>query len=137
MSQNDAEKNAVTDLLVKAVALLVFFLAFAPVTGSGWADAGVFGKGTRVLVCLVALASAIGFFTYQGWAFLVVSAGLLLGFFYTFIHYLLSWDVALKGGEDERTYWLLLWLGVIALIGFVGRWSTERHFRPHLDVDHH
>ncbi len=135
MSTSATEKSAFTDLAVKMIALIVVVLGLTLM--GGWSEAGLFGKGLRPIACVLLIGIGIGFFTYQGWAFLFVSAGLLLGFFFTFIKYLLAWDHALLGQADQRTLWLCAWIGIMVLIGFVGRWKTERHFRPHLDVDHH
>ena len=87
---------------------------------------GAFQKAFVVAAGLLILASAAGFVMYKGWAFILVSIGLLVGFLVTFIRFLLAFD---HPDQPIVTAALPL-LACIALIAFLGRWSVERHFRP-------
>jgi hypothetical protein len=94
---------------------------------------GAFGKITAVIWGILVVVTAIGFFRMRGWAFLLVSVGLLGSFFVTLIDLLLALDRG-EGARGKAFCFLL----TIALIGYLGRWSMERRFRAHLEsAGHH
>jgi hypothetical protein len=95
--------------------------------------AGAFGKITAVAWGILVVVTAIGFFRMRGWAFLLVSVGLLGSFFVTLIDFLIAMDRG-EGAKGKAFCFVL----TIALIGYLGRWSMERRFRPHLEsAGHH
>jgi len=124
--------DKVHDVLLKLIAILVGIGAlYVFVTGIG--DGGVFGKVFVLFGALFLLATALGFARYRGWAFLVVSAGLLIGWMTAFVKMIVGFD---RGGWDAGRGYLLTLVGIILLIAYLGRWKMERRFRPHLDTDH-
>jgi len=99
---------------------------------NGLDRSGAFGKITAVIWGILVIVTAVGFFRMRGWAFLLVSVGLLASFFVTLIEFLMAID----RGHDVKAHGLCF-LATIALIGYLGRWSMERRFRPHLDTPSH
>ena len=99
-------------------------------SGAG-ADAGLFGVLWHWAKALFMVATGIGFWRVQGWAFLVVSLALLIEWFVFFIKILLAADAdkAVSGP-------ILMLVFNMVLIAWLGRWAMEKRFRPHLDVDH-
>jgi hypothetical protein len=93
---------------------------------------GAFGKIWAVAVGLFVIWTAVGFWRRRGWAFLVVSVGLLL----SFLSGVVTLIIAVDRGEGVRARAVALALTIV-LIGYLGRWSIERRFRPHLDARHH
>jgi hypothetical protein len=95
--------------------------------------AGAFGKITAVIWGILVIVAAIGFFRMRGWAFLLVSVGLLASFFVTLVEFLMAMDRG-EGAKGKALCFVL----TIVLIGYIGRWSMERRFRPHLEsAGHH
>ena len=93
---------------------------------------GAFSKIGAVIWGILVIVTAVGFFRMRGWAFLLVSVGLLASFFITLIHLILAMD---RGeGAKGKAFWFVL---TIALIGYLGRWGMERRFRPHLESAAH
>lgn len=124
---NDSLHNAILKLLAILLGLwgLVHLI-------EGLDKAGAFGKIGAVVWGLLVIVTAIGFFRMRGWAFLLVSAGLLGAFFVTLIDMLVAMD---RGeGAKGKAFWFVL---TVVLIGYLGRWSMERRFRPHLDTAGH
>ena len=119
--------NKTHNALLKILALLIGLFGLARVFGGLAAD-GVFAKLLGVVFGIFVMITAAGFWKRQGWAFLVISVGLLIGFMTHFIQFVVSFDTGV--GTGTRAFWLLV---NIALIAYLGRWSMERRFRPHLD----
>lgn len=93
---------------------------------------GAFGKIGAVLWGILVIVTAVGFFRMRGWAFLAVSVGLLGSFFATLVGFIIAVD---RGeGAKSHAFWFVV---TIVLIGYLGRWSMERRFRPHLDAHGH
>ena len=90
---------------------------------------GVFGKLLLVAFGVFVVLVAVGFWKRRGWAFLAVSVGLLAGFFVHLIGFIETFD---HNGHGHGFAALELVLNIV-LIGYLGRWSMERRFRPHLD----
>jgi hypothetical protein len=78
------------------------------------------------------LVVARGFKRRSGAAFLAVSIGLLLGWLVELIRAIVLFE---EGGFGAAKTTVMSWLFLTLLIGYLGRWSMERRFRPHLDVD--
>ena len=95
----------------------------------GLDHSGAFGKIGAVLWGILVIVTAIGFFRMRGWAFLLVSVGLLGSFFTNLISFIEAVDRGV--GVKDRAFWFVV---TIVLIGYLGRWSMERRFRPHLDT---
>ena len=91
-------------------------------------DAGGFAKLWSFLYALFVGAVAVGFIKRQGWAFLVFSVGLLGAWLYEMVLGIVAYC-------DEQPYagHAFCFVLVTVLIGYLGRWSMERRFRPHLD----
>jgi hypothetical protein len=89
---------------------------------------GVFAKLWALVAGIFVMATAVGFWKRRGWAFLMVSVGLLVGFLLSFVRLLLAFDTGEGLGGP-----FLRFLVILALIAYLGRWSIERRFRPHLD----
>ncbi|HEX5137967.1 MAG TPA: hypothetical protein VFY93_13410 [Planctomycetota bacterium] len=117
--------------LIKLLAILLGLWGFVRMI-DGLDHAGAFGKITAVIWGILVVITAIGFFRMRGWAFLLVSVGLLGSFFVTLIGLLMAID----HGHDVKAH-ALCFLSTIALIGYLGRWSMERRFRPHLETSGH
>lgn len=120
------------DVVIKLFAVLLAVVAiwflFTQVAAGGFLR----GMGV-VLLALLGLATALGFARRRGWAFLVVSVGLLLDWMTCFILMVVSFD---RGGFAAGRGWLAAWILTMVLIGYFGRWSMERRFRPHLEGEH-
>jgi hypothetical protein len=116
---------------VKLLAILLGLWGFVQMI-DGLDRSGAFGKITAVIWGLVVVITAIGFFRMQGWAFLLVSVGLLASFFVTLVEMLMAIDQ----GHNVKAH-ILCFASTVALIGYLGRWKMERRFRPHLDTAGH
>ena len=75
--------------------------------------------------------AAVGFWKYQGWAFLYFSVSLLFGWMASFILIVLAADSGQSLGFP-----IFRLLFTMVLIAIFGRWNVERKFRPHLDIEH-
>jgi len=124
---SDSFHNAAIKLLAILLGLYGLVHLF-----DGLDHAGAFGKITAVIWGIVVIVTAVGFFRMQGWAFLLVSVGLLGSFFVTLVELLMAIDQ----GHNVKAH-VLCFVSTIALIGYLGRWSMERRFRPHLDTSGH
>ncbi|NJN14788.1 MAG: hypothetical protein HC813_04070 [Planctomycetes bacterium] len=125
-------KTPIQDLLLKGVAILIgvgsiSLLIWGLGEGAG-AGRALFG----MMGFFVALATAVGFWRLRGWAFLLASVGLLVGYLTTFVQMILAFNRQDAAGGKAL---LEAHLVVIFLIGFLGRWSIERRFRPHLETE--
>lgn len=130
----DDVKNTISDLLLKAVAILLGGAGFSMLFWGLAESAGAFRAFFGMLGFFVAISTAVGFVRYRGWAFLVASVALLVGYFATFIRMILAFN---RHETDAGRTLLIAHVVVIVLIGFIGRWSIEKRFRPHLDIDDH
>ena len=126
---SDRAHNTLLDLLAVGLGLGgIYVLADIVVFGE---ESG-FGFFRQFLVGLFVLAVARGFKRRKGWAFLVVSVGLLVGWMVQMIRAIVLFDV---GGAELAEPTVISFIVITALIAYLGRWSMERRFRPHLDVD--
>jgi len=125
--------RAAQDIVVKIVTALVVVVAVMGLGDRLDAKPGVFGTLWAVAVFLFLLVTAIGFWRYQGWAFVVVSLGLLWGWVTNFIAMVAAFA---DGHGDVGRPHLFELAGITLIIALIGRWSMERRFRPHLDIDH-
>ena len=91
-----------------------------------------FGVFRQLLVGILILAVARGFKQRKGWAFLAFSISLLVGWLVELTRAIVAFE---EGGMAAAKAATLSWLLVTLLIAYLGRWSMERRFRPHLDVD--
>jgi len=124
--------DSIHNAIVKLLAILLGLYGLVHLVG-GLDRAGAFSKMGAVLWGILVIVTAVGFFRMRGWAFLLVSVGLLGSFFATLVGFIMAVD----RGEGVRSHALCFVL-TIALIGYLGRWNMERRFRPHLDTpDHH
>ena len=95
-------------------------------------DGGSFATLSWLLVGIFALAVAFGFKKRRGWAFLAVSVALLFGWVTQLVRVIVVYDA----GEMGKGHGILLsFLLINVMIAYLGRWSMERRFRPHL-ADH-
>lgn len=117
--------DALTKLLsiLWAIGGVMFFFS----TG----DSGALGTLWHWAFGLLNVLAAVGFWKYQGWAFLYFSVSLLFGWMASFILIVLAVD---SGQSVAFPIFRLLF--VMVLIAIFGRWNVERRFRPHLDTDH-
>ena len=83
-------------------------------------------------VSLLLIGSGIGLVRYRGWAYLVFSALLLLSWIPVFMMMIIGFSTGDTGAGSAMAVQLVL---IMAAIAYFGRWSMERRFRPHLDVD--
>jgi len=95
-------------------------------------DAGGFATFRQIIVALIVLLVAVKFKKRRGSAFLAVSVGLLVGWMVELIRAIVLFE---EGGFAAAKSTVISFLIVTLLIGYLGRWSMERRFRPHLDVD--
>lgn len=123
---SESTHNVVLKLLAAGILVLGLHLFI-----DGLDAGGVFGKLLLVALGIFVVFVAVGFWKRRGWAFLAVSVGLLAGFFIHLIGFIKTFD---HDSHGHGVAALLLVLN-IALIGYLGRWSMERRFRPHLDRD--
>ncbi len=120
------------DVVLKGIALLIALLCI-PVLGWGLGGgAGVGRAFCGLLATFVLLATAVGFARFRGWAFVLASVGLLFGWFVSFIRMITSFNA---GDASAGKFWLAAWVGVMVLIGYLGRWKMERRFRPNLEAE--
>ncbi|MFI5402386.1 MAG: hypothetical protein ACHQ1G_05575 [Planctomycetota bacterium] len=123
--------DSIHNAVVKILALLLGLWGLVQLV-EGLDAAAWYGKIGAVLWGAVVVVTAVGFFRMRGWAFLLVSVGLLGSFFTNLIGFLTAID---RGeGAKDRAFWFV---ATIVLIGYLGRWSMERRFRPHLDAAPH
>ena len=99
---------------------------------NGLDSQGFWAKLFSIVFGAFVVATAYGFFRMRGWAFLCVSVGLLGNFFISLVRLLMAIDR--HEAVKENTFWFV---ATIVLIGYLGRWSVERHYRPHLDTGGH
>jgi hypothetical protein len=120
-----------TDAINKLIAALLIVSSLFKLLSGAPEWAGAMTTLFYVALQVFWIATGIGFWRQRGWAFLVVSVGLLFSWFVGFVLVLLSMDRGLP-------IWgpLTQLLIVMALIGWLGRWDMEKRFRPHLDVEH-
>jgi hypothetical protein len=119
--------DSVHNALLKLLAILLGLWGLVQLI-EGLDRAGAFWKIGAVVWGMLVIVTAVGFFRMRGWAFLLVSVGLLGAFFLNLIRLLLAIDR--HEGAKDRAFWFV---ATIVLIGYLGRWSMERRFRPHLD----
>ena len=90
-------------------------------------DMGGFATVGVLFLAIITLAVARGFMKRKGWAFLLVSVGLLAGWMATLILAIVEID---HGGWDAGSVYLYSFLLTNVLIGYLGRRSMEARFRP-------
>jgi hypothetical protein len=119
--------DSIHNAILKLLAILLGLWGLVQLI-EGLDRAGALGKVSAVIWGILVVVTAIGFFRMRGWAFLLVSVGLLGSFFVTLVDLLMAID---RGeGAKGRAF---CFVATIALIGYLGRWSMERRFRPHLE----
>lgn len=123
--------DSIHNAIVKVLGILLALWGLVHML-DGIDHGGAFSKMGSVLWGILVIATAIGFFRMRGWAFLLVSVGLLGSFFANLVRFIEAVD---RGeGVKDRAFWFVV---TIVLIGYLGRWSMERRFRPHLDAHGH
>jgi len=123
--------DSIHNAILKMLALLLGLWGLVELI-EGLDRPGPFGKIGGVLWGALVILAAVGFFRMRGWGFLLVSVGLLGSFFANLVALLMAID---RGeGAKDRAFWFV---ATIVLIGYLGRWSMERRFRPHLDSGGH
>jgi len=91
-------------------------------------DLSGFAKLRGFLIAVFVGAVAFGFIKRQGWAFLAFSVGLLGAWLYSMVVGIVAFSA-----EQPVGMHVFCFLLINVLIGYLGRWSMERRFRPHLD----
>ncbi len=124
--------DSIHNALVKVLAILIGLWGLVQMVG-GLDSAAWYGKIGAVVWGALVIATAVGFFRMRGWAFLLVSVGLLASFFTNLVAFIVAVD---RGeGAKGRAFWFVL---TIVFIGYLGRWSMERRFRPDVgSAGHH
>ncbi len=118
------------DVLTKLLALFVGVKYGLIFLFSG-TDAGALGVLFHWAWGIFMIMVAVGFWKYRGWAFLVVSVGLLASWLLALIKLILTAD------RGESVWGAIIsWVLVMVVIAIFGRWNVERKFRPHLDIEH-
>jgi hypothetical protein len=114
--------------IAKALGLLIGLSGLVQLI-EGLDRPGLWAKIFWILWGALVIAAGIGFFRMRGWAFLMVSVGLLGNFFVSLVQLLMAID---RGeGVRGKAVWFA---ATLVLIGYLGRWSMERRFRPHLET---
>lgn len=121
-------RDSIHNVILKLLAVLLGLWGLVRMI-DGFDRTGAFSKMGAILCGILVIATAVGFFRMRGWAFLLASAGLLLSFFVNLVDLILAVDAG--QGVKGRAFWFVI---TIVLIGYIGRWSIERRFRPHLDA---
>ena len=85
-------KDTTHDILIKVIAVVLAIWTLAGMADRLAGDGGVFYKAFVLLGGAFFLLTAIGFALYKGWAFLVVSVGLLIGFLAEMVGFILAVD---------------------------------------------
>jgi hypothetical protein len=124
---SDRVHNLLLDLIAVVLGLGGLF-----VVAEAFGEESGFGIFRQLLIGILVLAVARGFKQRKGWAFLVFSIALLVGWLVELTRAIVAFE---EGGMAAAKAATLSWLLVTLLIGYLGRWSMERRFRPHLDVD--
>lgn len=119
------------NILILLFGALTAIAAVIWMVGGVWNASGAFSVLGYLFSGLFLLAAAVGFARRRGWAFLVISIGLLLSWMGCFIMMILAFDAGNAEAGLARLFGLL---ATIALIAYFGRFSMERRFRPHLDI---
>ncbi len=123
--------DSIHNAILKVLALLLGFWGLVELI-EGLDQPGAFAKMGALLWGALVILAAVGFFRMRGWAFLLVSVGLLASFFTNLVALLIAID---RGeGARGRAFWFVV---TIVLIGYLGRWRMERRFRPHLESAGH
>jgi len=120
--------NSIHNAILKILGVLLGFWGLVHLV-EGLDRSGAFSKIGAVLWGILVIVTAVGFFRMRGWAFLLVSVGLLGSFFTNLIAFICAVDQGVH--VKESAFWFLV---TIVLIGYLGRWSMERRFRPHLET---
>lgn len=126
-------KDSTNDFLIKVIAAVIGLWTLAGMADRLAGDGGVFYKAFVLLGGLFFLLTAVQFAFYKGWAFLVVSVGLLVGFLATLVGFI----TAIDRGDGTALGEVRTLVAIVVLIGYLGRWSMERRFRPELEIEHH
>lgn len=124
-------RDSLHNVILKLLAVLLGLWGLVQMI-DGFDRTGAFSKMGVILWGILVIATAVGFFRMRGWAFLLASVGLLLSFFVNLVDLILAVDAG--QGVKGRAFWFVI---SIVLIGYIGRWSIERRFRPHLDAAPH
>lgn len=124
-------RDSIHNAILKVLAILLGLKGAADLI-QGLDRPHAFSKMGAVLWGVLVITAAVGFFRMRGWAFLLVSVGLLGSFFVTLVGLIRAVDA----GQGVKGH-ALCFVITIALIGYIGRWSIERRFRPHLDTAGH
>ena len=119
------------NILILLFAVVLGVAAVVWMVGGVWNASGAFPVLGYLFLGLFNLATGVGFARRRGWAFLVVSVGLLLSWMSCFIMMIIAFDAGLPGVGVSFLFGIL---GTMALIAYFGRFSMERRFRPHLDI---
>lgn len=132
VSERSPDISPLTDACVKVAGAAVAINGLVCLVGAFGGDHHWIATLWFLGLGLFQIPAGIGLMFWKSWAFLVFSMILLVRFLVTFITML----VAFQRGGGEAGWPQAILLGVIiVLIGSFGRWSMERRFRPHLDVD--
>lgn len=123
--------DSIHNAIVKLLAILLGLWGLVQMI-EGLDRAGPFSKIGAVIWGGLVIVAAAGLFRMRGWAFLLVSVGLLAAFFVNLITFITAIDSG--EGVRGRAFWFA---ATIVLIGYLGRWGMERRFRPHLESAGH
>lgn len=124
---SDRVHNTLLDLIALGIGLTGLVMLIETFTG----DVSGFWFGLSFVVALFVLFIARGFKKRKGGAFLAVSVALLIGWMVQLIRAIALFDVGGWAAASGTVYSFLL---INLLIGYLGRWSMERRFRPHLEA---
>lgn len=121
-------KDRVHNFLLSLIGVGIGLYALTTLGGAFFGDATGFAKLTGVLYGLFTAVVALGFLKRRGWAFLVVSVGLLGGWLYEMVM-----GIVVYSNDQSPMVHVVCFTLITVLIGYLGRWPMERRFRPHLD----
>ena len=122
--------DRVHNVILNLIALFIGIDALIAFGDAFFAGEGAFRMLFRMLLGIFLVLLALGFKKRKGWAFLTVSVWLLVAWMIQLVTMIVVYDAGETGlGHAALINFVLINL----MIGYLGRWSMERRFRPHLD----
>ncbi len=124
--------SSLNNTLVVVIGVVVVVLGLLRISDMFAMDANVFYKAFILLYALVTIATGVGFIMKQGWAYTLLSVGVLCGFMVLSIQFVLAFDSPNKSILGAAVPLVLS----MCVIAYLSNWNNERHFRPQT-ADHH
>ena len=131
MTEQTSDPSPVQNGIVKITGLVVAFDGLLNLFRAFETELGWMAMVWFLAIGLLQIPAGIGLMFWKGAAFMAFSWLLLVRWLVAFVVTIVAFESGGAAAGKPQLYTLLV---ITVMIGYFGRWTMERRFRPHLEL---